>query len=545
MIKYILIFVGFIYLLTIPYSFGEGEDVMNFITAIKKAPFATLFHPNHLFFTSFNALVYYFMSWLHKPIEVSSIMIGINILCSLASLAITYLISKKLELSKFTRGFICFSIAFSYGYWIYTLIPDSYLCPLPFYLLTIYYFLNLSEDPCNKHTLSYMSICTIVGTLFHQQAVILPISIFAILIFLGFKEKNTSFFRAAGRYTLYSFVGIVGVYSFIGIYFNNSSNPMDIISWASGEYKHFYRSPVSLTSIIKSGIGMFKSIWGGNFFFYFTPLVNFIQNIFPNKSLVEEIQLAKVMNPWMTLIASYSLFLSLSSVIYLSFVSLKNLKPTFLTKKSFQILATFLLSQTCFIIWWEGYNIEFWIMAIPLLFLSFGFLLDRSSNERGTRRAMLVFGISLFICNLCGNIIPQKHEESDFWSTNMSSFTSQIKTDVILMGFPEDNHLANSRAYLSQQYFKQYCSSQLRMCKGLSPEKIISIVEEERSESNKVFISSWNFSFPTKTASEISNDPRFQEFTKLLSNRRLYLSPSLEMSEHTIWEVKKLEISEK
>lgn len=535
-----MLLIGFvlaIYVFTIPYSFSEGEDSLAYIFQSTSGSLKGLLNPNHLLFNPLNYTAYQSVRYFFPEVSFSAVATGIVILCSLVNVILCYRICVLLKFSTISIILTLCGTSFSYGYWIYSLLIDTYVLPVIFILLIIIQLIHISQEGCSPKRFYLLSVYTVLGVLSHQQEVLLLVVVPSTLLTMFYTSSISSdardFFGCLFRYLVASAILIGLTYTLIPVVFFGASSVDDIIHWSRGVANTTVKPEFGAVSIIKGVVGIGKSIWGGYFLFHFDAFKDFVASFFHDKLLEEEIFLAERMSWNSVIISAFFLIVSICTFFSILWLAMKNWKRK-LSSQEITLISFcmfFIVVYGAFDIWWEPYNIEFWIALIPVLYLLLSVCINLSEPTSAHLICVIVFSVSLFFTNLFGNMLPFTDLEKDFWYQKVKKVSKISEDDdLIIINVTQNGPVKKPYHTLLKGYYQYYAKGEVIYLSEAQLEEVYELIS--KNETRKIYLSQWVFGDTSQT------DNKLTGWSELL-NRLTQEGASIELldqSEHqVIW----------
>ncbi len=409
---------GLLYLATFAQNFTEGEDAVYYVERI--AAGNPWWHPNHLLFEPVNAAFVRLLHGLGLSLPVLVAMQWLSLLAGLATLALVYWLAAQVSDSVLVPIGAATALGLSFGFWLYSMYPDTYSLPLPFMIagvgLIFRQAMHLRAGRLGRARLAVWGGLSVgMAVLFHQQQVFLALAGFATLV--GFALTGSAPRAGAlGRAVLFgaSCAALVGFgYFFVGLVLLEQASPLETIRWSRGLAENGLWTPLSLASPLKGLVGLGTAIWSAMFLFAQPQLLALIERLFAGRMLAEEIYIAQV-----GLGASFGMLAALTALSVLGFVALlwgaarRRGRAPRLRVLSVVLLVHIAFGATANILW-EPANKEFWIALLPSLFVLV--FINAPLERLRQRLAMLAFLGGLFGANLLGAMLAFAQRDSDFW----------------------------------------------------------------------------------------------------------------------------------
>jgi hypothetical protein len=440
--------IALVYFSTLSVNHNEAEDSLFYLLDISRGSIGDQVHPNHLLYNFINYL--FLHTWqlfgyegsVELPVKV------INIMGSLCSLLLLYIIATHLKFHFMLRYFCVFAVAFSYGVCLYSVECETYVLPLVFVLLCFRQLMLIQIDFFKPANHLLLGVFNAIAILLHQQHSLLgPVIFVGYLLILYFNKQRITWKIFLLRISLYIFVCFfvtLSSYLIAAVFVKGLTTYSEIVSYALGRFNKT-PTPVgywSMASIPLVMMGLFRTFIGGHFLFSYQAISNFLQEKFPNFMLREEIFLVKdfsiVKSIALSILSITIIFLM--TFIFYQIVKQKNIKLIQPDETKFQqqrftllIFITYLVIYSLFNIWWEPQNIEYWISVIPVCLLVFGFVLNPLIYNLRIRISTGIITICLFVTNLFGSVLPQTSLENDYWYVFNSWLIKNCNSDDIVV----------------------------------------------------------------------------------------------------------------
>ena len=446
-------FITALYLLTLARVHNEAEDSLQYLMDVAELDFAGQFVSQHLLFGPFNWIV--FQVWraggyagtAELPVQL------LNVAAGSVSLMLLVLIARAMRLPRVYSLALVSCVAFSYGFWHYSVGCDTYILPIPFVLALVL----VAIRTCGHDRAGYTQYGTI-GAL-HAGAVCFSFLyiLLAPVILIGFlrcRRRQTSL-RQTGLYVatyLCAFMLTAVAAYWIGgsLSRGHPLNAVELIEFALG----IVPAPApTWTFPLLAVTGFSRSIVGGHWLMSLPATDALLSQLFANYVIVEEKFLVRDFAVWKVVLCVLSTVAGALSAIWilgglLRSLRSKNTPDAAEAAPGRAFVLTFtgfgLLLFTTFITTWGPHNTEHWIALTPLLFLFV--VTTLASRYSGARYAipLIVFATSLLATNLVGSIYPATKRDNDLWyAANRALIETATRDDLILSngGFINANTL--------------------------------------------------------------------------------------------------------
>ena len=407
-----------LYLMTFPQNFTEAEDAVYYVDRIASGN--PWWHPNHLLFEPVNAAFLWLLQRVGIAVPAMVGMQWLSLLTGLVSLGLVYRMAARANGTIWAPVCATSALGLSFGFWLYTMYPDTYSLPLPFMLggLSLVFsqvsHLQRGQVPPARHAI-WGGLLVAVATLLHQQQVFLAIASF--LTLLGFALTMPGRRAPAlGRVLLFgaSCAALVGFgYFFVGLVLLGHGSPFETILWSRGLAEEGLWTPLSILAPVKGLIGLGTAIWSAMFLFAQPQLEALIERFFAGRMLAEEIYFGQV-----GLGAGFPVLAALTLISVLAFVLLvwgalrRRGRSPAVRALSAVLLAHVALSALANTIW-EPSNKEFWIALLPSLFVLV--FINTPLQSLRQRLVAVAFILGLLGANFFGAMQAFSQRDSDFW----------------------------------------------------------------------------------------------------------------------------------
>jgi hypothetical protein len=507
--------IGIIYGSTLARNHSEAEDSLNYLTITRDGSATDLFHPHHLLFHVFNRGVYLLWCLIGFKGSPEITMEMNNVLAGLLGLILIYTLARRIGM-PFNLSLVCIAaVASSFGYWWYSVEAETYLLPVPFILLSACQFIAIAESRFESKRFVGLGLTLAVGTLFHQQHILLvllmPLSIFIVWRRLRPDIALSTVMNGVVIMLVISSVFIIVPYLLAATMVHGYKDLGSIIDWSRSYQKMGMNTPWTLSSPVKSLVGIGRSIWGLHFILKFRWFQEFLAHTFPNKLIIEEQFLAKHLSITKVWFSLFTLGLGVLSAIGLIARLIFRLPKyaqgaqRLIAKTAFiALVIPLLIAYFVFNTLWEPQNIEFWITPLPFLFLVLTAWIVRPQWDLTSRLLTWIFVASVAICNLVGSVLPQTNHNGDFWYEANRYFIDNTRVgDLVVV----------EGGFIPLYYLKFYCKSTVFPAAGVDPGVLLSKIQEHRS--GRVLISSRVFD----PLPQIRN--QLERINRVLPDRRL------------------------
>ncbi len=407
-----------LYLATFPHNLTEGEDAVWYVDRVARGVWQ--WHPNHLLVEPLAWLVRTGLARLGYDLPALAVMQGLSLAAALAALALTWRLTARAAAGLLAPLGATLATGFSFAFWLYAMMPDTYALPLPFALAGIAALQRVGEEmisgrPAPLRRTLWAALMVALAVLFHQQYLFLALAGGLALLFwaAGLPPGR----RAAGLARALAFVLVfsalvLAAYLAVALLVLGLRAPGEILLWARGFARDGLWTPFGPLAPLKSLLGLGTAIWSPVFLFASDRFVALAERVFAGRLFVEETFLARTglaLGFWPLLGLTAA---SLAGFLALLWRALGGLLRGGDGRGLSLLLALYFLASFAAITAWEPTNKEFWIATLPALFM---LVFVNAANAGRAALASGLFLVPLLGANLLGAMLGFARPESDYW----------------------------------------------------------------------------------------------------------------------------------
>jgi hypothetical protein len=453
---------------------------------------ADLFHPNHLAFNALNRLVYLLCRQAGYQGNACLTIQIVNAVAGAFTLGLMVRILRRLNVDdRLTLSWVGVT-AVCYGFWSYSTQPETYILPLLPILMCVDLLIGLSDARFSYKTFVGLGCFGAIATLLHQQHVLVLSAITISAAIIGYRcRSDVSMRRVVVGLGILCIVAaaIVGTsYLTVAIGVNHLIEPEAIIRWSKGHAKNGLWTPWSYSNPIQSLlIGFPRAVFGGHFLYGFDWFYNPVSRRFPTKLLIEERYLAQQLSSatLLTCLAATSMGLASTLAVFRALWFPAQAVPVTRehqrrSQAANTIILLLIIEYYVFNTLWEPYNIEFWIVLLPVAAMAIALL--QAHRPRATRWwfAGPALAVSLFVVNGLGSILPQARHDTDFWYQANNYLIHNAKAGDIIV---------TDGAFISDMYLKVFTGADVISVRLDAHDRLPRILHNIGPQ--RVWISSW------------------------------------------------------
>lgn len=386
------------------------------------------------------------------PVQITNVFIG-----ALGAALVWFL------LRTVTRDFIvasagCGILAFSYGYWWYSVEVEVYMLSVAFLICSLLIAHRAALRP-KAGSFAALGATTGLAVLAHVTNVLFgAVAMVAVL----YAARALPPRRLANCAAAYAGVvaGVVLPAYVLAIRVIGFSSPDEVLEWQTDYAQNDAWGGWGISALPKAVIGAGRSLTGGHFALSLDPARDLAYRVLPTQSLREEVFLVRDLGPASAVLL---LLLVVAVLLMLAVLAAGWLRRPDLNGSA-RVLAVLCLSwlvpYAVFFTWWEPDNVEFWIAAwVPLaILLALPLSANGSPVSRGRASGVLLIVAVLFAVNLFGSVLPQHGLQNDYWRLRYSWYENSAK--------PSDMVVAND--YIGASYLDYFSRAEVIYTGSLS-----------------------------------------------------------------------------
>ena len=400
------------FLLTLAENFSGPHDSINYLNGIVKGH--PLINQHHLLY---HVSAHYWLR-IFQPLFPGVynyyIIEAFTALWGSGSLVIVYcFFRKRFNLAAFTCIAGTAVVAFSYGFWFYSVNIEVYAPPLFFILLALYV---MTRPQLKKGDITKIIILHILAILFHQINILFGI---IVLYKLWVERKQINLVKAIAGYALAGLILVGGAYFYAGWIVEGQDSFARWTSWMKGYARQAqYWQPLNAKTPAHVAIGYSHAFIGGHFIFQIPELHTYIDKSLGVHSLHDELFLTRNSSPTFVVVLS-SLAITIA-ILMISMIVRFILKLKTIVKGNKKLILPIVYCgavYSIFFCFWMPEILEFWILQSVLLWLLLiGTVpIYRFPLQLKTDAGIVFLVIAFFTVNYFGSIRPLMKKENDWY----------------------------------------------------------------------------------------------------------------------------------
>ncbi len=417
-----ILLVGLIYLLTWPQNFTEAEDAVYYVDHVAGA--VPQWHPNHLLYEPMMLALTRIVHGVGLPVPALVVMQLASFVAALWTLALIWRIARLAGGGLWAMSASVWLVAGCFAFWLYAMMPDTYLLPLPFVLASVVALWQAGWRGGGAQAAVYAGMLAALATLLHQSHVFLAPVALAVLL------ARRQWGGALAYLAVFGLMVGVG-YLWAGWLLLGHHTIPDLMTWARGYAADGLWTPLSVLAPVKAVIGLGTAIWSSLFLFAIPEASARIEAVFPGRMLLEEYHFAATGLAIGPIALGVITAVSVLAVLGLIGLSLRRGGVPVRLPGLRGLLGLHALVYAGVVAIWEPTNKEFWIAVLPFAVL---FLVLRLDGRRSVvRRVMAVAVVTLWLVNGLGAMLGMARTDSDYWRVTQAGVLAEAGAgDVVV-----------------------------------------------------------------------------------------------------------------
>jgi hypothetical protein len=323
------------------------------------------------------------------------------------------------------------SVAFTYGFWSYSIVTDLYVPAVAFLLLAVYLAERARTSGRPNVDIVLASIALLVASLNHQAHAIAVVPITLLLLF----DRSGSILPAKRRRIALRFLlatGLLGLICYQAAFeFSGSPGFLAFICGYCGTFKMLPYDSLQPLTPLYAVLGILRAIFYPEIALGIDPIFELAQRAFPLKVLADDRYLVRIYPAAAiavigSVIAALALLIGVAIARVFRLMRLGPARPP-----GYRMVLYWTVMQSAMFCCWEPTSNEFWIWMMPAL----GLLVAGPMFVHGSRRARrihMMSVIALFLVNLAV-ISRYWSAENCIYSINKSYSSLVGPNDLVLM----------------------------------------------------------------------------------------------------------------
>ena len=426
----VLALIATIYLSTLAVNHSEAEDSLWYANAITRGSIAYQFHPNHLLYNAVNRVFYTGWKALGYGADAELPAKVLNVLAALAILALVDDVARRARMSFGLRLTLLLTIAFSFGFWWYSVEVEAYVVPLVFAFLALRQLIIVDGDFARWRGHVLLGIYTALTVLLHQQHLILGVVVLAGYALMWRAHRETmSLPRYLARVLLVGAVSlslIVAAYAVVIVGVLGRASLDGALGWLRSGGSFGGYGDGLLLAAPRSLFGLGRAFVGGHYLFSFPAVTALLSRALPNYDLREETFLVQGFSRFGGVVLLVLTFALLAVVVALAIRATRQPRygraagapddPALRTRRlAGWILIAYLAAYGLFNAIFLPESVEVWVAVVPALALALYLLIARAAPGRPAQMMLAALAMLLFVVNFFGSVAPQLDPQRDYW----------------------------------------------------------------------------------------------------------------------------------
>jgi hypothetical protein len=401
----LLLFVGMAVLYTTTYArvLSITHDGPTYLNLIESGRFE--FHHHHLLYQPLNVLWLALLRHLGAGVDGLFAVSALNgIFGAFNVLAVFHIARDRLGLSAARSLAAALTAGASFGLWFYSGTVEVYVIPLC--LLSLAFYL-LSAPRSSPALMAGAGLLTGLAVLFHQVHVLFAV-VAMVRLALDYRGGAAAI-RDFVVYGLCAALVAIGGYAAVIIGGGHAESLETVWLWLTNyAQKKAYWHGLEPETFLLALVGLARSIVGGHFLFALPEAGQALQAAVPGKGYDEEIFLVRNIAPSQAYLLLALALAAAAVVLALAVNAARDIgRLDGVRKRTVRLLLAWLVPYCVFFLFWEPYNLEFWLPQSEILWLLLFGLQPQPATDAGDGRrirlaAMLPWCALLLVVSVNG-----------------------------------------------------------------------------------------------------------------------------------------------
>lgn len=430
--------IGVGFLITLLYWFSAtpnlalAHDSAMYLAAIESGSLAELLHPHHLLYKPLSVLWLTILRSSGLAVDGALGVAWFNGIAGGLCVGLIIVLLTRLGVSRPIAVLTALAVGLSFGLWFYSACVEVYIIPLALLLGTL--LVSLGKPSLGRAGL--IGLLHGFAMVFHQIHVLFGLVLLVVLITWtpSIRLKSISVYILSGSIVVLTFYGVT-IFGILNIRSADEAWTWFTLYAQDGEYVH----PLAMSTFVQAAVGAVRSIVGGHFAFALIPIQQALANAFPDKVLIDEIYLVRHIPQGGAVVLLLATIVTGLAIVVLAGMSLNRLLPGTLQWKSklsekevfVRALLVWLGVYSLFFLFWDPFNVEFWIPQATVLWMLIGVGLMDAGRWVGRVLGGLV--VALFLVNGFGTVFPARHASNDAFSVRLEPLDGYLDEDDVLI----------------------------------------------------------------------------------------------------------------
>lgn len=412
-----------LYAATATPNLALAHDAAGYLVTIERGPLLDLFHPHHLLYAPTAAA---WLALLNGLGWTGSAAVAVGLLNSVAGAACVALgvaVLRRVGVAAATAVAAAAAAGLSFGLWFYSACLEIYAIPLAFLLAALF----VAMGPPARHQAAAVGVLHGAAMAFHQVHVLFGVVVLAVL-WAGPADGR---WRATVRYLAAGAIVVVAAYGAVLAAVVRPSSFADAWHWFTlYAQEGGYIAPLAAGTVAKAVVGATRAVVGGHFAFGLAPVRSLIEAAFPDKVLVDETYLVRGL-PTALSIGLLALAAAIEALrVGLTAIALRQRAERTTLRRA---LLVWIGVYALFFLFWDPFNVEFWIPQTTALWLLLGLEL-RGAGPNPTP-ALACVALALFLVNGLGVVFPARSPANDAFAMRLDPLAGRLAPgDLLVLG---------------------------------------------------------------------------------------------------------------
>lgn len=380
-----------------PGNRSENDDGYFYAYAIRTYDYAQLYFPRYLVFLPFFKFLLSIIHWVLPQADAYMLMCTTSAMATSVAVLIFFRILKQhFQLSDTVAGCSSAALLMSYGYWRYAVEAEVYAIALLLCLLTLKAAFSLVEKQTSWLLIIMIAALAALTALWYKPAA----TVVCIVVPLYLLINRVSLLKMIA----WASITVSIVMAAYLLAFQATEHPFGYWNFINSGIERAIGHPLNAAPVIASNVVSL------NFIYAFPSVVQFIEQWFPGKQLVEEIFAAKSQSQ-LAIIAITTFMMLLVLVVILVWKIRRYFQLTGFWKNPFML---WLMIYSFALLIVDPGSPEPWLMIQPALFAVIGIYIFPLIVQYVNKQSLFALLFLLFLHNFVGGYLFIRSPKKDY-----------------------------------------------------------------------------------------------------------------------------------
>jgi hypothetical protein len=337
----------------------------------------------------------------------------------------------------------CGVLAFSYGYWWYSVEVEVYILSTLLLILTLAAAWHAALAPAPRR----FAVCGAangLAVLGHNTNVLFAAVALAALVFAWRALPRREALRCGLAYVAAAIATVLPLY-LLAFAAAGLESPRQIADWLTGYARQGTWGHLTAANAPKAIVGAGRALIGGHFALSLESIAG-VAGRMPGMALREKLYLVRGYSPALAAVLLVASCIAVLGMLVLAAAWLRRPALGRGERTLAALCLVWLAVYTPFFFWWDPSNIEFWIAVWVPLSILLALPLARSAGLGPSVWPPVAATVvaALFAVNLLGSVLPQRDAARDYWRTRVAWYEQHAAPadTVLATGYVWSNYLS-------------------------------------------------------------------------------------------------------